>query len=60
MIVLYLDSNSSIAAAIAASETQRELAASHARSQVADLGDTPSWVPASPPPGSGLVVDKFV
>jgi hypothetical protein len=60
MIVLYVDSNSSIAAALAASEAQRQMAASQARGQVVDLGDSLSRVQAIPAQGSGLVVDMFV
>jgi hypothetical protein len=60
MIVLYLSSDSSIAAAIAASDAQRQLAASQARGQVVDLGDSPSRLQAIPSQGSGLIVDKFV
>jgi hypothetical protein len=60
MIVLYVSSDSSIAAVLAASEAQRQLAASQARGEVADLGDSPLRVQAVTSPGSGLIVDKFV
>ena len=60
MIVLYVNSDSSIAAALAASQAQQQLAASRARGQVADLGDSASRLQAIPSQGSGLIVDKFV
>jgi hypothetical protein len=60
MIVLFVNSDSSITAALAASQAQQQLAASQARGQVADLGDSPVRLQAIPSQGSGLIVDKFV